>query len=327
MTLCVAWIRRADGEEPELVMATDSRLTGGESWDSGVKLFELPRQDCLLCFAGATARAYPLILNTISSIKFDNHLANSHTDIHEVLEFLVELFSDLVSRITDVAGNVDEIRAEAEFLFGGWSWKTQQFEIWKLYYEPALEAFTHSSLNQDDARVFTFMGDHTEEAQQHLIDRLTDNGKLLAGTLDMEPLQVLAQMSRADAYHSIGGALQIAKIYQSGTSEFFGVMWQSVNGRPTFLGRDLPNDDLIPIRLFDPDNALILDDPLPETILDIDQEFFGLDYDYVSDCYPDGHLNPNLIEKKRKRLKHIIQTASYRHYLSQQNPNQEVADD
>ena len=81
MTLCITWIRQ-DGDENELVMATDSRLSGGDSWDSGVKLFELPRQDCLLSLAGATARAYLLILNTILSIKLDQQLATPHTDIH-----------------------------------------------------------------------------------------------------------------------------------------------------------------------------------------------------------------------------------------------------
>ncbi len=29
-------------------------MSGGERWHSGVKLFELPRKDCLICFAGAT---------------------------------------------------------------------------------------------------------------------------------------------------------------------------------------------------------------------------------------------------------------------------------
>ena len=116
MTLCMAWIRK-NGQEEELIMATDSRLTGGESWDSGVKLFELPRLDCLLCFSGATSRAYPLILNSISSIKFDNNLASPHTDIHDVLEYLIDLFSTLVGEIKETAGNVDDFRGEAQFLF------------------------------------------------------------------------------------------------------------------------------------------------------------------------------------------------------------------
>jgi hypothetical protein len=47
MTLCVAWIRQA-GDNEELVFATDSTLTGGEKWNRGIKLFELPRKDCLV---------------------------------------------------------------------------------------------------------------------------------------------------------------------------------------------------------------------------------------------------------------------------------------
>lgn len=53
MTLCVAWIRAKNSVE-ELIFATDSSLTGGEKWNQGIKLFELPRPDCLICFAGRT---------------------------------------------------------------------------------------------------------------------------------------------------------------------------------------------------------------------------------------------------------------------------------
>jgi hypothetical protein len=235
----MAWIRK-NGQEEELVMATDSRLTGGESWDSGVKLFELPRLDCLLYFAGATSRAYPLILNSIFSMRFDSNLASPHTDIHDVLEYLIDLFSTLVGEIKEIVGNIDELRGEAQFLFGGWSWKKQQFCIWRLYYEPGLKGFTHESVNTTNARVFSFMGDHTNDAEEGLETQLRDAGKILSGTLDMEPLQVLAQMSRdTENYHPRGGAIQIAKIYQSGSSEFFGIMWLSVKGAPTFLGRQL----------------------------------------------------------------------------------------
>ena len=89
------------GDEKELYFATDSCLSGGERWNSGVKLFELPRKDCLICFAGETSRTYPLILNLISSIKFDVHLSNLHTDITEVLDYLAQLFTSLCHDITD----------------------------------------------------------------------------------------------------------------------------------------------------------------------------------------------------------------------------------
>ena len=75
MTLCIAWVKQA-GENEELIFATDSCLTGGEKWNTGIKLFELQRKDCLLCFAGSTFRAYPLVLNLASSLRFDSKLAD-----------------------------------------------------------------------------------------------------------------------------------------------------------------------------------------------------------------------------------------------------------
>ena len=123
MTLCVAWVRDINSTK-ELIFATDSCLSGGERWHSGVKLFELPRKDCLICFAGDTNRAYPLILNLISSIKFDHHLSNAHTDIKEVLEYLTNLFTNLCNTISDYGSrNFEEALGDFKFLFGGWSWK------------------------------------------------------------------------------------------------------------------------------------------------------------------------------------------------------------
>lgn len=328
MTLCIAWIRQ-HGTEQELVIATDSRLTGGESWDYGVKLFELPRQDCLLCFAGGTERAYPLILNTITSIKFDKYLASPYTDIHNILEYLTDLFTALVQEIKESVEPIHEARGLAQFLFGGWSWKNQQFGIWRLYYEPALGAFTHESIDPGRARVFTFIGDHIEDAQKLLMEKFGGIDRLLSSPLDMEPLQVLAEMSRRDTdYSSIGGALQVAKVYRSGTSEFFGVMWPSLAGQPTFLGRPFPDHDLPSVRLIDPDTASLIEDSLPEnlTLTEIDEELYGNEFEFVLDCYPEGQLKPDLSEKKQKRLMKAIHGAAYKKYCADQATPLELID-
>ena len=142
MTLCAAWIRQVDDVE-ELVFATDSSLTGGEKWNQGVKLFELPRPDCVICFAGDTGRAYPLILNLLSSIKLSKRLQSSHTDIEEVLSYLADMFTTLVGTIiNEIKGqDIHEMRSEAEFLFGGWSWSRNCFRIWKLHYSKDAEGF------------------------------------------------------------------------------------------------------------------------------------------------------------------------------------------
>src|SRR6185295_992555 len=125
MTLCIAWIRQ-EKENQELVFATDSMLTGsGETWKHGVKLFELPRKDCLLCFAGDTDKAYPLILNLISSIKFDQKIMNQHTDLRHVLEYLCGNFTSIINSIDYQRENLELYNpfTAAKFIFGGWNWK------------------------------------------------------------------------------------------------------------------------------------------------------------------------------------------------------------
>ena len=123
MTLCVAWLREVNDEQ-ELVFATDSCLSGGERWHSGVKLFELPRKDCLICFAGETNRTYPLILNLIVSIKFDEHLSNTHTDITEILDYLTGSFTSLCHSISDYGTQ------QFKHMLGDF-----QFSVWRLVVE------------------------------------------------------------------------------------------------------------------------------------------------------------------------------------------------
>ena len=216
MTLCVAWLREVNGDK-ELVFATDSCLSGGERWHSGVKLFELPRHDCLICFAGETNRTYPLILNLISSIKFDRHLSNSNTDITEVLDYLVNLFTTLCNSITNYQPqSFKDALGDFQFLFGGWSWKQNDFRLWKLEYKHETKAFTHDE-SENENMFFTFIGDELDKARE----TLEEETPRLVRNFDMEPFKVLVRMIRDKHSSSIDGAVQIAKIYPPGTTEFF----------------------------------------------------------------------------------------------------------
>lgn len=325
MTLCVAWLRRVDERHNELIFATDSCLTGSETWHSGIKLFDLSRKDCLLCFRGATSRAYPLILNSILSIRFDDKLSDPRTDIHDILDHLTDLFSQLCEQIMEPVEDIHIVRGEAEFIFGGWSWREQSFCIWRVYYSTELESFTHESLSMNEARVFTFIGDHTDKASELLVDELTKSGKILAGTLDMEPVKVLARMSRDTSaeLRAIGGALQIAKVYSSGTIEFFGVMWPSIDGRPSFLGKELLTLGELPIRYIDPDSGTIIEERLPSSIDEINESIFEDGLDFVRECYPENRLKDQLGENDRAKLRSILKDVAYRAFVERCEANSE----
>jgi hypothetical protein len=161
MTLCIAWVRET-GDTSELVFATDSTLTGGEKWNHGIKLFDLPRKDCFLCFAGETYRAYPLILNLISTIKHNDQLQDTKLDIKDVLFTIVDTFTELVNSIFNKpSGDTSYIGTEAKFLFGGWSWKEQVFRVWRLYYSADVKAFLYKDEITKENRLgkIAFLGD------------------------------------------------------------------------------------------------------------------------------------------------------------------------
>lgn len=317
MTLCAAWIREINNTE-ELVFATDSTLTGGERWDNGIKLFELPRKDCLLCFAGDTFRAYPLVLNLISSIKFNDRLGKPETDITEVLYYISDLFTNLIKTIISEIGGEDihNLRSGAKFLFGGWCWKDSCFRIWHLYYSREVEGFLFKELTGDSnkTRFYTFLGDPEEiaegEAKKRFNQLLVDSD-LLDAKLNMEPLKILRNIAIDRSIREVGGSLQIAKVYKSGKSEFFGIIWPSSDGKPYFQGREYNEIDKPSVKYIDPDICEIIDLEVPRKLNRLESYDFGMFESFIRECYPDGELKDNLLEKDRIILKSIFQEISY----------------
>lgn len=334
MTLCTAWIRKVDKKE-ELIFATDSCLSSGERWKYGVKLFELPRKDCLICFAGNTQRTYPLILNLISSIKFDEHLSNPHTDISEVLEYLTELFTKICNSITNYGNQsferalgVEETNpsiADFNFIFGGWSWKSNGFKLWTLNYKFEVKAFLPTSI-EDDRMVHVFIGDAVERATEMLENEIASSGKVLGREFDMEPFKVLLKAIREPELDSIDGAIQIAKIYPPGYTEFFGVMWPSINGKKTFLGKEVSFENNPSVKYLDPDTCTIVGDELPLNIENIDEALFGVNLEFVIQCYPDKKLKSGLNSRIRSNLKRIFQEIAYSNFISVTEKQEEEAE-
>ena len=325
MTLCVAWIRQVNDTE-ELVFATDSTLTGGERWDHGVKLFELPCKDCLLSFAGSTARAYPLILNLVSSIRFDNHLDSPATHIEEVLKHISELFTDLIQKIVKEVDTDDihKLRGEARFLFGGWDWRRGLFRVWELFYSKEAEGFLFNEITDDDTktRFYTFIGDahqdnFIEQTKKRFQQLLIDEDKL-DSKLDMEPLKLLREIALDASIREVGGSLQIAKVYKSSRTEFFGITWPSSGSAPHFQGRKYHPSARPPVRYFNPDTFEIMELELPETIPLDDEMIYGAHMEFVRECYPDGMRNEDLSERDRQKIQRILKDVAYAKFMEQQ---------
>lgn len=317
MTLCIAWIRQ-EKEKQEMIFVTDSCLSGGQRWESGVKLFELPRKDCIICFSGSTDRTYPLILSLINSLKYDKHASNSNYDLTDLVFYLCSQFSEII-KLTDL--NFNDLEKDIkdfpfDFLFGGWSWKENEFKLWKILYSFDVHEFIPST--DYDNLVFSMIGDDLEIARKMLEDEIKNSGKILSGNLDMEPLKVLVKIIRDPKYNTISGAVQIAKIYPPGQVEFFGMYYPSaVNGKKTFLGRDVSKTNNPAVRFIDPDTGSINELEVPDCIEGVDLDNYGIDKEFIISCYNDkNRLKDNLSEREKELLKAILKENAYKQFLA-----------
>lgn len=109
--------------------------------------------------------------------------------------------------------------------------------------------------------------------------------------------------------------MQIAKVYRSGTSEFFGVFWPSLAGFPCLQGQEFKHFDKPGVRYFDPDTFEVIEDQLPEYIGNLDALSTLDDFTFVQDCYPEGSLKSSLNEKERDRLLTILRAHCYSAFI------------
>lgn len=322
MTLCTAWIRDID-EHEELVFATDSCLSGDGVWESGVKLFGLSRQDLMICFAGSTARAYPLILQFENQLKHSPFFLDDKKDITELVEHIIKLFTGLVLKIINEYSNfsIHSLRGDAQFLFGGWSWKESRFIVYKLLYKDSLNKFTFEECIGSDIKC-VFIGDYVDIADSLLKECLEecfeDSSKL-----DMEPLKVLCEISLNNLYREVAGAPQIGKVYKNQKSEYFGIMWKHSLGSPHFLGKQYDFFDKPDHRYYDPETFDIWSEDLPYFKPQFDNEQYKGDY-HVEICYRNGTLRDDLSEKERTILLNIIKHNLYQQFLENNKTGRQI---
>lgn len=303
------------------MFATDSCLSAGERWEAGIKLFELPRKDCFICFAGETARAYPMILNLIHSIEASPSLSNPQTDLLDVMRHAEDLFSDLAEAI-DLSGfsnpDYEESRGAAQFILGGWRWQTSEFYVWRLKYDstPSTEKFVAKRCFLDDSEPACFIGDlEPDELLQDIYSKVGTSNI----ALNMQPLQLLIAKIRDSSSldtSGIRGAPQIGKVYRSGNAKLFGVMWQSSEGKAHFQSRPVLGLQNMVHQYFDPDTCELINDcpgKRPDTSDFLTTEEQG----FVSICYTaEGDLRLDLNEFQQGKLQEILKQVAYKQFLN-----------
>lgn len=256
MTITISWTRSVRRTN-ELIMASDSRLSGGGGHiDVCQKIFLLPRGDVVIGFCGTTSRAYPVILQVVNYINNYPKALSRGMDINDLRGVITTILNDFRQshQQSDLLDLGDDDTTTL-FVLSGFSWRMNRFCIFTLHYDKSIQKYTFrpasawggqgKPYNVFGKRI-SVVGDYKDDFMSKLRSMLRERGRLTSGGFDMEPFEVLSGMLRDQAFTKrtiqatglIGGSPQIAKVYQYGSSIPFAVNW----GHPVrsfLLGRRL----------------------------------------------------------------------------------------
>lgn len=266
MTLSTAWIRKV-GDTKELVVATDSRLRFGCAWDCCPKIFTLPRNDSVICFAGDTMHAYPIMLQIKNAIEMYPKLSSRALDLTEARGHFIRLITKMRLYIHDLPSNLRRPEApDTFFILAGYSWAENDFKIWIIKYDKFTNQFIHETPRTIMGNLIAVTGDDAKEVRKRIHNLMKDKGKKKGDGMDMEPFEILRDKIREESHVAIGGPPQIAKIYSHMNVMPLGVFWPTKKSKQiTFLGRPLLNYEMVPFPILDPDKldttTLKIDNP------------------------------------------------------------------
>lgn len=260
MTIGIAWVSKRNDGRRYLNFATDSRTRGGMVLDCSPKIFTLPRSDCAICFAGASAATYPLMIQLANAISAHQPARERSLDIHTLKPHVLRVFSDMVGSIEDAAAPIG--KSDVQFMFGGYSWLQKDFALWTIYYRPQFKDFHarpcesfHPLLNR-----IAFVGDRAKEARSSLLKRLNDCADDVESShIEYLPFTVLRDMLRkADLSSSIGGPPQLIRIAEHMNTRVIAVRWPGGQSEAvTLMGRRLFEYENIDSWVLDPDTLSI----------------------------------------------------------------------
>jgi hypothetical protein len=151
-------------------------------------------------------------------------------DISRVKDHLLRLFTGLAGRY-----EVPFSKADIQFIFAGYSWRSKKFRLWTIGYLPETKQLYQREATAVLPRVqqIAWIGDWAKRVRRATAKDLLPKGRVA----NLEPLHVLAKfLEKATKEDSIGGPPQLVRISQHMTTRPFCVKWR---GEDTLFGRPL----------------------------------------------------------------------------------------
>ncbi len=159
------------------------------------------------------------------------------SDLEDTNGHVVRVLNEMYSNREVPAGDEDPM---AEFILGGWSWRASSFRIWHVNWDPNMKQFQSKAIRPLTHRPgawFWFAGskDAVFDARLKLEGMLHASGAPSDAPLDLQPLTIIAKYCQDRTFRDVGGAPQVAKVYQHMNTKQFAVSWKQDPTGPASL--------------------------------------------------------------------------------------------
>lgn len=212
MTIGMAYVRKLPSGD-EIVLASDSRLSGGESWDECQKVFPLDRGDCALAFAGAANRFVPIFNQIVTFCNLHKRIYSRAMPLDLLSRRLKQVSEHLLEGVKDHPDKFPD--GAFQFILCGWHWQIGKPVFYKFSYDERAGRITkgRKRLNARIMRVVhpvLFIGDCVDQIKK-LYNQIADPKDV---QLDLQPLRIIQQIIDKGEIRSIGGVVQGVKLYR-----------------------------------------------------------------------------------------------------------------
>lgn len=266
MTLCVSWIRRC-GHNKELILASDSLLTGGGDFTESPKIFPLKRGDCAIACAGDTSYSFPIVAHIIQSIDLNVKSKTRAQDFVDLVHYFEELMNSCLGSVVDPVAEKGK-GPDFQMLFVGYSARFKDFRMVVYQYDKRSRMMKRRTVPTLKKNKVAVIGDQgvAKKGEQNVVSRyrralflkLEQDGVRDNDPIDMQPLDVLYNFIQDSQLRTVGGHPQMLKIYDFMSTLPYAIMERNDKDLVFYMGRKLMNYESFPYPIFNMENHEVL---------------------------------------------------------------------
>lgn len=283
MTLCVGWIRRFSKTD-EICLAADSMFTGGGSrLPVAPKLFPLQRGDCAIACAGNTGYTMPLVEHINHAIEINGPIKDRSYDFYHFVHLVEDVVNSCMAQEREEQIN-EQAGPDFSMILAGYSWVGKKSLLYTITFDKRTEKMKAKPAATIMGVPVAVIGDHDliPKVRWKIHNRFEESGINRGDTFGYEPLDVLNEYIIDAAIDSVGGHLQMLKVYP-----FMRVL-------P--IGFFYPNDK----RIYYFGRPLLKYETFPYPIYDVEEKAFKY-MKVTSDQFELVHEETRKLKKFRKR--------------------------